>query len=47
MTNTLDTSSADIWRPYMGNLKRVLPLIKELMCANSTAEQSSPRTTAT
>jgi hypothetical protein len=31
MTGALDTSPADIWRPYVANLKRALPHVEELL----------------
>jgi len=31
MTGALDVDAADIWRPYVTNLKRVLPHVEELM----------------
>ena len=31
MTGALDVDAADIWRPYVSNLKRVLPHVEELM----------------
>jgi hypothetical protein len=31
MTGTLDIDAADIWRPYVANLKRALPHVEKLM----------------